>query len=69
MVARNARRWLGRMCLRSAEEPLPGGLRDDAGIQVVEHETRELPELFVEAEPELALREVATLSESNEENG
>ena len=56
------------MCLRPAEEPLPGGLRDDAETRVVEHETRELPELFVGAVPELALREVATLPESNEEN-
>jgi len=57
------------MRLRSAEEPLPGGLRDDAEIQFVEHEMRELPELLAGAEPELTLREVATLAEPKEENG
>ena len=56
------------MRLRSAEGPLPSGLRDSVELQVVEHETRELPDLFVGAEPELALREVATLAEPNEEN-
>jgi len=56
------------MRLRSAEEPLPGGLRADAEIQFVEDEMRELPELLVGAEPELTLREVATLAELKEEN-
>ena len=50
-ASRNARRWLGRMRLRSAEEHFPCGLRDVVEIQVVEHETRELPDLFVGAEP------------------
>ena len=56
------------MRLRSAEEPLPSGLRDSVELQVVEHEARELLDIFVEAESELALREVATLAEPNEEN-
>ena len=57
-ASRNARRWLGRMRFRSAEEPLLSGLRDDV-------------ELIVETEPEPALMPlgaVATLAESKEEN-
>ena len=56
------------MRLRSAEEPLPSGLKDSVELQVVGYETRELPEICVGTEPELALREVATLAEPNEEN-
>jgi hypothetical protein len=65
--SKNARRWLGRMRLRSAEEPFLDGLRDDAELHDVEYETRELLELFVGAEPELALHELVTLAESDEE--
>lgn len=67
-ASRNARRWLGRIRLRSIEEPLLGGLREDVELQVIEYEVRELPELLVGSEPELALSEVATLAESNEGN-
>lgn len=58
------------MRLRSVEEPLLRGLRDDVELRVVEHEARELPEPFVEAEPEFALMQlsgVVTLAEPNEE--
>lgn len=70
VASRNARRWLGRMRLKSVEEPLLCGLRDGVELQVAEYEVRELLELLVGAEPELALMQlggVATIAELSEE--